>query len=115
MGVDFLKSKARAFTKGWDRSRLELARRSLFTVQPPDLSRSAVAKIVGAPRLNAGDTVLIRSDGDGLAVVVELNVAARFVHPPEDISKIVEEQGGCVAGSVQASFPTLGLVEVALR
>ena len=112
MGVDFLKSKARSFTKGWDRSRVELSRRTLFTREPDCLATGAVAKVIGPGTLVPGDRVLVRAERDQLVVVCDLAVRAVFVRPPESLVRRISESGGYANGQIEVAHPTLDLVEV---
>ena len=115
MGVDFLKSKAKAFTKGWDRARVDLARRSLFTRSPGEVVSGGVATTFGTSSLSPGDEVLLRTDGDRLVVVADLAVCAEFVKASDPIIQRVRECGGCAKARIGASHPSLNLVEVLLQ
>jgi len=114
MGVDFLKSKAKTFTKGWDLSRLELARRNLFTRDPSCLATRVVARTLG-PTLRVGDAVLVRTDGNRLVVIDDLAIRAVFVKPPPDVFDRIRDSGGYANGEIAVAFPTLQLVEVTIR
>ena len=112
MGVDFLKSKAKPFLKGLDSARVSLARRTLFTRDLSEPVCAIVARSVGPNSLRTGEAVLLRTDGDRLAVVVDLGVRGYVVKPREaDIARI-KQVGGCVRGQVIRAYPTLDLVEV---
>jgi hypothetical protein len=114
MGVDFLKSKAKSFNKGWDLSRVELARKGLFTREPDCLATGVVAKMIGTP-LRTGDSVLVRTDGDRLVVVDDLAVRAVFVKPPPDVFDKIRASGGYAKGEIALAMPSLQLVEVTIR
>jgi len=114
MGVDFLKSKAKTFIKGWDSSRLELARRNLFTRDPSCLATRVVARTLGST-LSVGDVVLVRTDGSRLVVIDDLAIRAVFVKPPPDVFDRIRDSGGYAHGEIAGAFPTLQLVEVTIR
>ena len=114
MGVDFLKLKAKSFTKGWDASRVELARKGLFTREPSCLATWVVARTIGTT-LKAGDLVLVRTDGDRLVVVDDLAVQAILLKPPPDVYERIRESGGYAKGEIAVAFPSLQLIEVTIR
>jgi|GEM_PF-1525176 len=115
MGVDFLKSKAKTFVKAWDNSRLEIARRGLFTREPDCVAKNVVAKSIGPLTLRAGDQVLLRADGDRLLVLVDLSVRAEFIKPPASVVEAIRKSGEYAKGNIATAFPTLGLIEVSIQ
>lgn len=100
MGLDFVRHKAASFTKSWDRHRIELCQRSLFTKDPEMGSRTALACTHGT--INADSSMLVRVEGKGLAGYHGLTRVATFVAPPPDLVEAVRETGGCAAGTVVA-------------
>jgi hypothetical protein len=115
MGVDFLKSKAKAFTKGLDSDRLASTRRHLFAHHPEHIATGAIAKVVGPQKLAAGDDVLVRADGDRLVVVVDLAETAVFEKPPDSLVQAIRQSGGYAKGRIEAAYPTLELVKVLVQ
>jgi len=112
MGVDFIKSVAKPFNKGWDVRRLELARTNLFTREADCLASSAVARAVGAITFSAGEQVHLRVDGDQLVVVQDLSVTAIVVKPPATMVEQIHQSGGYAKGEIVALHPTLNLMEI---
>jgi hypothetical protein len=115
VGVDFLQLRAKPFIKGWDSSRLELAKKNLFTREAEFLAVGAIARIVGPVRLNVGDDVLVRVDCDSLVVVSELTVRAVFLAPPCDVVDAVRQSGGYANGCVASVSPTHDIIEVVIK
>jgi len=114
MGVDFLKSKAKAFVKGWDLSRLELTRKDLFTREPNCLATGAVARTLGSA-FSVGDTVLVRVDDNRLVVIRDLAIQAVFLEPPPDVFDRIRASGGYANGEITGAFSEIQLVEVTIR
>jgi hypothetical protein len=112
VGVDFLKSKQKSFAKGWDVERLGISQRHLHGI---DVANDVVARTIGPNDLHDGDQVLVRADGDRLSVVVDLAPAAVFLEPTPAIVNAIRESGGYARGTIQAAYPTLGLITVQLR
>jgi len=112
VGVDFIRQRAKTFTKSWDNHRVELSRRTLFTQEPDCLARSAAARMVGPRPLITGERVLVRVDGERLIVVQDMAVRAVFLDPPSSLMDIVRGTGGYADGEVCAVSSTCELVEV---
>ena len=115
MGVDFLKAKQKQFAKGWDLQRLAASQRRLLGNDAGVLANDVVARTIGTNSLHEGDEVLVRADGDRLGVVVDLAPAAIFLEPTPAIVNAVRESGGYARGTIQAAYPTLGLLKVQLQ
>lgn len=111
MGLDFIRQKAPSFTKSWDRHRIALCQRSLFTRDPELRSRSALARTQA--RLGAGDAMLVRADGTGLVGYSGLTPVAEFVDPPPDLVDAVRATGGYAEGKVVSVYDG-NVAEIAL-
>lgn len=109
MGVDFIRERAHDFTRCWDRHRIELAERSLFTEDPECLPRAAIAKT--SRPVQAGTVLIVRCESGGLVGYDELTPVAWFVEPPADMVSSIRECGGCAKGEVAAIYDT-NLVEI---
>ena len=114
MGVDFLRSKAKAFNKTWDTSRVNLARRTLFTRDPQATPVSAVARMTGPTSLAVGDEVVVQTDGNRLLLVIEHSVRGEVVKPATSVLETIQGCGGYALGRVSAAYPTMTLAEVQL-
>lgn len=100
MGLDFIREKTPSFTKSWDRHRIALCQRSLFTRDPELRYRAALATTNAG--LDAGAGMLVRAEGAGLTGYRGLTRVAVFVDPPADLVAAVREVGGYVEGEVVA-------------
>jgi hypothetical protein len=102
MGIDFIRSRAHDFSRSWDRHRVDLATRSLFTRDPACLPRSAVATLTSPRTIPLGSVLIVRCDNIGLTVYDELTPVAQFSNPPPDMVSAIRESGGCAKGEVTA-------------
>ena len=100
MGLDFIREKAPSFKKSWDRHRIALCQRSLFTRDPELRSRAALATTEAG--VGAGAVMLVRVEGAGLTGYRGLTRVAVFVDPPPDLVAAVREAGGYAEGEVVA-------------
>lgn len=115
MGVDFLKTKCKQFAKGWDVERLESARNRFLSAGSDSLASGVVAKSIGPHNFHAGDEVLVRADGDGVSILVDLAATAILVEPSPAIVNAIRESGGYARGTVEAAYPTLDLLKLQIR
>ena len=65
MGLDFIRQRAKTFTRSWDRHRLSLRERTLFSKDPEDSPRTAIARL--ARELEPGATILVCAEDAGLS------------------------------------------------
>lgn len=108
MGVDFIRERAKAFTRSWDRHRIELATRSLFTRDPVCVPRAALASTTTPRTISPGTIVVVRAENGGLVAYHELTPVAEFVDPPPDMALAIDKSGGCAKGEVTVVYtPTL--------
>ena len=98
MGLDFIRQRAKAFTRSWDHHRISLSERTLLSVDPDRSARTALARTTGT--LERGSTILICIEGSGLIGYQELTRVASFVDPPPDLVRLVELGGGVAEGQV---------------
>lgn len=98
MGVDFIRQRAGSFTKSWDRHRIELCQRSLFTKDPEGVARTALAK-THSP-INVDSLMLVQAEGRSLVGYRDVTRVAVFVDPPANLVKAVHEAGGYAEGRV---------------
>lgn len=115
MGTDFIEKVGATYKKGWDKNRLELGARTLFTTEPGCLVRSAVVDMIDSvPMPTVGDHVLVRADPSGLVIVDELTPTGHFVDSPSEIVDRIESFGGYSAGQVVTVHTVSRLIEVTL-
>ena len=115
MGVDFLRSKAKAFKKRWDMDRLELARRNLFTRDPECTVRTIIGRTFGSVQVVEGTRLLLRAEGEKLTGLLDLVACVDVPSPPESIMQAVRESGGYANGVVALAMPSEGVVEVLVQ
>lgn len=100
MGLDFIRERAKSFRKSWDRHRIELCQRSLFTKDPEGVPRTALART--REFINSDSSLLVRAERGGLVGYQRLTPVAVFVDPPSDLVDAVLEAGGYAEGQVVA-------------
>ncbi len=110
MGVDFIRARAKTFTRSWDNGRVEVAKRSLFTREPTFLPRTAIATT--SEEIVPGTILIVRWENGALVGYRELTPVAYFVSPPADLVSAIQEHGGCAAGEVTSVHDSI--VEVAI-
>ena len=98
MGIDFIRQRAKAFTRSWDRHRLSLRERTLFSKDLEDSPRTAIARL--ARELEPGATILVCAEDAGLSAYTGRTRVASFVDPPPDLVGLVHEGGGYAKGTV---------------
>ncbi|MXY58724.1 MAG: hypothetical protein F4Y41_20465 [Gammaproteobacteria bacterium] len=98
MGLDFIRQRAKAFTRSWDRHRLSLRKRDLFSRDPEDSPRTAIARV--ARELEPGVTILVCAEDAGLSGYEGRTRVASFVDPPPDLVRFVHDGGGYAKGTV---------------
>jgi hypothetical protein len=113
VGVDFLKSKCKKFSKGWDVQRLNAAL-SKVQAESAKASEEVVARTVAAHEFRAGDEVTLRADGDRVSIVVDL-VPTAIVEATPDVTKAILESGGYARGTIRAAHPSLCLLSIHIQ
>lgn len=113
MGVDFIRERAQGFTRSWDRHRVDLATRSLFTRDPGCLPRAAIATTSTMRTILPGTVLIVRWEHGGLVAYEELTPVARFVDPPPEVISSIRECGGCAKGEVTVVHDP-NLLEIAI-
>ena len=112
MGVDFIQKRAKSFSKAWDRARIELVTKSLFTEEPDCIGRALIARAVGPLPLEIGSSVIVRADNESLFAEIDLVVVARFVAPTRSAMEAVRNGGGYATGTVITNNMRSGLAEI---
>ena len=114
MGVDFMRLRAARFVKSLDQSRVDLARKHLFTREADCIARDLVAKSPGS-RLVADQEVLVRLANDRLVLMEGIEERGEVVKPPADVLDHIAATGGFATARVTRTLPTLDLAVVSLR
>jgi hypothetical protein len=115
MGTDFMKAKAKRFTKGLDRGLVELTRSNFFSRMPQALEVTAVAKSVGDSCLSKGDKVVLHAHDGRLFVEVGTTICAEIIKPQEKWLTELQDAGGYANAVIALAHPSLSLVEVSLH
>lgn len=100
MGLDFIRQRAKQFTRSWDDHRLSLCERTLFSVDPADSPRRVIART--AVPLDPDTTILMCSEGPNLEGYHGLNHIVSVIDPPPDLVRLVDGTGGCAQGIVRS-------------
>lgn len=111
MGLDFIRQRAKAFKRAWDRHRISLTTPTLFSVDPECAPRTAVATLDS--ELKPGSRMLVRAHPRGLTGYQGHTPVAVFVDPPADVVAAVRRSGGHAEGRVVSTIDD-HIAEVAL-
>jgi hypothetical protein len=101
MGVDFVRKAARAFHKGLDKSRVELATPDLFAKQTVEAPRTYAAAIHDGVAIAAGEKLGVRLDGKRVVAYRGLSPVATFTNPPADLMSALTSAHGEAYGCIQ--------------
>lgn len=113
MGVDFIRKRAKVFRRSWDRHRLELCQRTLFTKEPSWITDSAVAKAISPHSASLGEQVIVRAEASSLVAVREMLVVATFINPPPELLETVANGGGYAVGTI-SRISSEGIMEISV-
>jgi hypothetical protein len=114
MGVDFIRQRAKSFRKLWDRHRLELTTKDLFSREPDCITRGAVARVLGSDRVEEGTPLLLVVQGETLVAMREMRPVAVLVRPPASLLTLIEESGGYADGRVEGPSPAANLIQITI-
>ena len=112
MGVDFIKRTARAFHKGLDRRRIEAAIPKLFTQQPTSIPRTYAAQLRGGQKLNTGERVGVRLDGEHVLALRGLDPVATINNPSAELVQALSAGHGEASGIVQQVHDMARMAEI---
>jgi len=112
MGLDFIRRRAKTFTKAWNRNRTDLAQPTLFTRYPECRSRSFIADLSVDAGLSQGANVVVCSRGSELLVVSGTTQLGAATNPPSDLLNAIHEDGGYVLGRVARINAISGTADV---
>jgi len=100
MGLDFVRRRAKTFTKAWNRNRLDLAQPTLFTRYPECRSRSVIADLAADAGVSQGSHIVVYARGSELVLVSGTTQVGAVPSPPSDLLSAIQDAGGCVLGHV---------------
>jgi len=115
MGLDFIRRRAKTFTKSWNRNKAELARPTLFTRYPECRSRSVIADLTESAGLSEGSQVLVAAHGTQLALISGTTQIGTAAHPPSDLMSAIHQVGGNALGHITRINPISGTADVEIE
>ena len=114
MGVDFIKRTARAFHKGLDWRRIEAAIPKLFTQQPTAIPRTYAARLCSGQKLNTGEKVGVRREGEHVLAMRGLDLVATINSPSPELLEALSVGHGEASGVVQQVHDMARTAEIAV-
>lgn len=114
MGSELLRKQADAFKKRLDKSLLALGTPDLFTQTPTRAPRIVAAEMIGSPRVEAGEDLVVQKKGKGLVVLQGLTEVAALPSPPIEIVQMVEASFGSAKGVVEAVHEDASVLEISV-
>jgi hypothetical protein len=115
MGLDFIRRRAKTFTKTWSRNRTDLARPTLFTRYPECRSRSVIADLASDAGISQGTRVLVCARGAELLLVSGTTQIGAASRPPSDLLSAIHQAGGNALGHVTRINPISGTADVEIE
>jgi hypothetical protein len=112
MGLDYAEKRAKSYSKGLDRSRIELATPDLFTQQPDCAPRAYAATVGKEYTLSPGDKLGVRLEGEQVVVLRGLDHVATFTNPPAELKAALLSCHGEGCGTVQDSHAMARTAEI---
>ncbi|HEY6345002.1 MAG TPA: hypothetical protein VIY49_26185 [Bryobacteraceae bacterium] len=114
MGIDFVRKAAPTFRKGLDKKRIELVTPTLFTQQPDCTPRSYAAEVHDGEKLQAGQELGVRLEGQKVVVLRGLDQVATFNSPPADLISALAASHGEACGTVSQVHELSQTAEITL-
>lgn len=115
MGLDFIRRRAKTFTKSWNRNKTDLARPTLFTRYPECRSRSLIADLHADAGVAPGAEVLVCVRGTELSLVSGTTPIGATSRPPPDLLTAIRQAGGNALGRVTRLNPISGTADVEIE
>lgn len=114
MGLDFVRKAARAFHKGLDVRRIQLATPTLFSEQPISAPRTYAATLGSSQTLTAGEKLSIRLEGELVLAMRGLNPVATVKNPPAELVSALSASYGEACGTVQQVHSIASVAEISI-
>jgi hypothetical protein len=114
MGAEFIRVRAKAFSKRWDHGLRRLGTADLFTREPECGSHSAPFDLAQDAELHPGETVTVETEGSALVARHGLSEVGRIIHPPIELLQAVERSCGIAKGTVENIHPVARVAEISL-
>lgn len=100
MGVEFLNRTKKTIRKHVDTKRAELATPGLFTVNPTNQPRRAIASISAGVNVANGEVLIVETKGGRVSLRRGNSVVGSFDNPAGDVISAIEKSGGAANGVV---------------
>lgn len=114
MGLDFIRKAAPSFSKGMDRSRIELATPKVFAQQPNCAPRAYSVRLLGDADLSIGEAVgIVLRDGKVL-MLRGLTIVGVFRDPPLSVVEALQHSFCEAYGTIQELQVLSRTAEVAI-
>jgi hypothetical protein len=114
MGIDFVRKAAPSFSKGIDKSRIQLATPGLFTQQPGCVPRAYAAHLLPSEAPSIGDEVGVRLRGKDVLIFRGLVEVGEITSPPNQLLEELHRSFGEACAVVQDWIEIAGIAEVTL-
>ena len=112
MGVEFLESKAPAFRKGRDKARRDMCTPDLFKVQPTLTPTTYVASLHNGTKLEVGDTLGMRLEGDAVVLRQGLQPIGTLDRPTPELRQNIALSYNECTGTVHVVYGLSNRIEV---
>ncbi len=101
MGSEFLNRTRPTIVKHLDAKRAELARETLFTLQPKNQPRSSIASIDANASVAGGERLIVECRNGQLKLYRGNAVVGTLDNPAPDIVSAIERTGGAANGIIE--------------
>jgi hypothetical protein len=115
MGMDFVTSKAKAFTKQWDGARAALAVADLLAAEAELLEQEVLFEVHDGFTLSVGEDLVVQLSGDELVALRGHDIVATAVCPPAGVVAFVKTAHGFALGCVTRYSAVSRTADVAFR
>jgi hypothetical protein len=115
MGMDFIDKTKKSLKKGWDKSRADLCAPDLLRRFPNEIDRHFLADALPNNELAVGEELIVQCDSARLAAYRGTIPVAYFRQPPEELVKIIREDGCCAAGTVAEVYEMSQTVAITIH
>lgn len=100
MGLDFTEKCAPSWTRGWDREKNQLEKKTLFTSVNDEVEQSFRAMPSDGKVFSSGTKVLLRIERDTIFVVDGTDTIGQSIKTSPALVEAITNQGGKVAVGV---------------
>lgn len=102
MGLDYIRAQTgKPWRKRWDGGLDRLKAPTLLDLTMSEAARTVTADLNVGSRVRAGDTLIVQSGPDGLAVSDGLRAIGRVANPSPELTAAIRDGGGYAEGVLQ--------------